>query len=254
MTMTSETLTGTKEWACTNVNFLVGCRNDCRYCFARHMAVTRFHRCVDWTQMVVNERAVNKGFNKRAGKIMFPSTHDLFPEHLPVILKLLRRMLIAGNSVLIVSKPRLDVITAICHAAKNWFFKPPEMEFRFTIGSRDSAILRKYEPGAPSYEERLACLRHTYNEGFATSVSIEPYLDYDLFCLVTELVGYVTGEIWIGCMNYDVPEELKPLYTRENARQIFEDAYHDPFPGFTQLRWKNSFRELRICDSLGRML
>jgi len=254
MTMIIEAKTGTKEWACTNVNFAVGCRNDCRYCYAKRMAVTRFHRTQNWARMTINEKAARQDFHKRSGRIMFPSSHDLFPEHLPIILNLLRRMLVAGNSVLVVSKPRLDVIVPICNAAKNWFFKVPNLEFRFTIGSRDSKTLAKYEPGAPSYEERLACLRHAHEQGFMTSVSIEPYLDHDLFCLVTELVAYVTGEIWIGCMHYDVPGELQPLYTRGQARQIYEDAYHDPYPGFTQLRWKDSFRELGICDNHGRAL
>ncbi len=30
---------GTKEWAASNVNIQSGCPNDCRYCYAKSMAI-----------------------------------------------------------------------------------------------------------------------------------------------------------------------------------------------------------------------
>lgn len=30
---------GTTEWAASNVNYLKGCSNDCKYCFSKEMAI-----------------------------------------------------------------------------------------------------------------------------------------------------------------------------------------------------------------------
>ena len=35
--------TGTQEWAASNVNIQDGCEHDCRYCYAKTMAI-RFKR------------------------------------------------------------------------------------------------------------------------------------------------------------------------------------------------------------------
>ena len=43
---------GTKEWACKNLNFSKGCSNACKYCYARRMA-NRFgwKKWTDWPNM-----------------------------------------------------------------------------------------------------------------------------------------------------------------------------------------------------------
>ena len=35
-------ISGTKEWSIASVNCVTGCENDCRYCYARHDALTRY--------------------------------------------------------------------------------------------------------------------------------------------------------------------------------------------------------------------
>jgi len=196
--------TGTKEWADSNVNFLFGCRNNCRYCYARMMAV-RFHRRArdEWQEMEVNVRIVSKRFARRQGRVMFPSSHDLFPEHLDIIEKVLGRLLDAGNQVLLTTKPRVEVIEAICdHFAD----AKDSIQFRFTIGSVDDELLSFWEPGAPTFEERLAALELAFTRGFKTSVSIEPFLDYDPIPLIDAVDPFVTESIWLGLMNY-IPRE-----------------------------------------------
>ena len=73
--------TGTKEWADSNVNLVNGCKNDCRYCYAKKMAI-RFGRKTNatWKEMEVNQEAIKKSYKKRTGRIMFPSSHDITPE------------------------------------------------------------------------------------------------------------------------------------------------------------------------------
>ncbi len=244
-------LTGTKEWADSNINFLTGCANNCWYCYARQFAF-RFGRIgdlEDWKNMVLNQKAVQRKYCHRSGRIMFPSTHDLFPEHLPTILKLLRRMLEAGNRVLVVTKPRMEVVTEICHAVRNWYFGACDrVEFRFTITSFERDLSLKYEPGAPLPSERMKCLRQAADMGFETSVSIEPFLEQPVD-LYHAILQETQGEIWIGAMNHGAPAQLRHLYTRENMHHIW-----DELAGCNQVKFKDSFRKAGICDSDGRAL
>ena len=73
--------TGTKEWASSNVNLISGCSHNCRYCYAKKMAI-RFGRKDDytWKVMELNKDKLNQEFKKRKGRIMFPSSHDIVPE------------------------------------------------------------------------------------------------------------------------------------------------------------------------------
>jgi len=122
---------GTKEWADSNVNCYFGCSNDCRYCYAKKMAI-RFKRKTEknWKVMIPNERVINKNFKKRQGRVMFPSSHDITPTSLNTCIIVLKRLLKAGNEVLITTKPNLSCIKKIC----DYFFKfKSSIQFRFTI-------------------------------------------------------------------------------------------------------------------------
>ena len=72
------------------------------------------------------------------------------------------------------SKPHLDCIQAICQQFGDYREK---ILFRFTIGACDDTVLSFWEPGAPTYAERMASLQYAYEQGFQTSVSVEPMLD-----------------------------------------------------------------------------
>jgi len=193
---------GTKEWADSNVNVLLGCRNDCRYCYAKRMAV-RFGRATEstWREMRVNWRAVERGYGKRKGRVMFPTSHDLFPEpeYLEPCLEVLRKLLWAGNQVLVTTKPRLPVVREICRRFAGF---RGQLQFRFTIGSVEPRTLAFWEPGAPPLAERLDALRLACSSGFRTSVSAEPLLDDDPRLLIDTVERWVTESIWLGRMNY----------------------------------------------------
>ena len=51
---------GTKEWADNNINIVFGCENNCRYCYAKKMAI-RFERKTEetWKVMEPNFKAIN---------------------------------------------------------------------------------------------------------------------------------------------------------------------------------------------------
>ena len=74
---------GTKEWASSNVNIQYGCRNGCTYGYAFTMA-KRFKRSKtyeEWITPVINEKAIQKNYRKREGRIMFPTSHDIDMEN-----------------------------------------------------------------------------------------------------------------------------------------------------------------------------
>lgn len=246
--------TGTKEWAASNVNIhRWGCEHDCRYCYGRYNAVRRFKHCTaqQWLRPVIDWRRVRKSYRKREGIVMFPSSHDITLSNLSACLTVLGKLLSAGNKVLIVSKPHLVCIKAICDELSR--FKK-QITFRFTIGSDNDAVLKFWEPNAPGFAERLECLKHAFYEGFATSVSAEPFLDDNVERLYLALRAHVTDTFWIGKLRdfdrrvdlADITESkmlyvhiLKHCQSDEAVRQL-----HERLNGRPKIMWKDSIREI----------
>jgi len=192
---------GTREWAVKTVNCYTGCSHDCIYCYAKEMAI-RFKQVdpLRWSNEIVRLKEIHKKRPSYDGWIMFPSSHDITPNNLAICEVVLRKLLIAGNEVLIVSKPHFYCIFDICDLFENFKEK---ILFRFTIGACDDQILSFWEPGAPCFDERLHCLMYAHEAGFQTSVSVEPMLDStNIDTLIGELLPYVTHSIWIGKMNH----------------------------------------------------
>jgi hypothetical protein len=131
---------------------------------------------------------------------MFPTVHDITPFYLEAAVATLRRLLHAGNHVLLVSKPHRQCIERIC-AEVNQF--KDRLLFRFSIGSLREELASFWEPGAPSISERVGCLKFAFDAGFRTSVSMEPMLDgvEDAECTFFALESLVNDKIWIGRMN-----------------------------------------------------
>jgi hypothetical protein len=160
-----------------------------------------------WKIMEPNQSQIEKGYRKRSGRVMFPTSHDITMESLKNSLVVLEKLLGSDNEVLITTKPRFTCVKAICKKFKE--FKS-QIQFRFTITSLDNKLLSFWEPGAPSFEERLESLKYAYSEGYKTSISVEPFLDEDPFNLVDILLPHVTESIWIGKMNYIKANNINP--------------------------------------------
>jgi len=217
-----KTTSGTKEWADSNVNCYYGCSNNCRYCYAKMMAI-RFKRETEYTWMAMepNYGAINKNYKKRKGRVMFPSSHDITPESLEGCLIVLKKLLKAGNRVLITTKPNPECILEIIRLGKyrTQLGKYKDLiQFRFTITSISENTLKFWEPNAPSFKERMDSLLMAYMKGFKTSVSIEPFLDRDPTNLIRKVAPYCTESIWLGKMNYirvnGIPMEEKEYYDK----------------------------------------
>lgn len=193
---------GTTEWAASNVNIINGCSNDCKYCFSKEMSI-RFKRKTpeSWKQEEVNWKVYNRKVRCREGYIMFPSTHDITPEHLHLAIVFLKKLLASGNKVLIVSKPSFVCIKKVCDTLTDFKDK---ILFRFTIGSINSQTLKFWEPNAPDYEERKRALVYAFEHGYQTSISCEPMLDNRIDKVIDDLSQYVTDAIWLGKMNFAI--------------------------------------------------
>lgn len=244
---------GTTEWAASNVNIIKGCSNDCKYCFSKEMAI-RFKRKTpeNWKQEEVNLEAFNKNPRYRDGYIMFPSTHDITPEHLDLAIDFLKRLLSVGNKVLIVSKPSYSCIKQICDTFTEY---KDQILFRFTIGSSSSKTLRFWEPNAPDYYERKQALVYAFEAGYQTSISCEPMLDNKIDKVIDDLSQYVTDAIWLGKMNFAIRRlrtngQLNDE-TRAAAEQLLKwqsdkniTALYNRYKDNPQIKWKESIKKV----------
>ena len=244
---------GTYEWANCNANFINGCKHDCKYCYSKEMAI-RFNRKTPdtWKIEEVRHHILNKKFSKHSGTIMFPSSHDIHPDHLKETIIFLKKVLTAGNKILIVSKPHFECIKTICDTFPE--FKSNVL-FRFTIGSCDSEILKFWEPNAPNFPERLASLVFAHTEGFQTSVSCEPMLDDHVDMIFQKVLPFVTDAVWVGKANYLLKRlringasdnetitranELLEWQSDEKILKLYNRFKNDP-----KIKWKESIKKV----------
>lgn len=245
---------GTTEWASFNYNMINGCTHNCKYCFAKSMAI-RFKRKTSetWAEEELNEDAITKHCKKKDGIVMFPTTHDITPKFLPEILLVLNKLLFAGNKLLIVSKPHLLCIKEICTKFEKY---KSQILFRFTIGSTNNDILKFYEPGAPSFEERLECLQYAYNNGFKTSISSEPMLDDNVSALIDLTLPFITDAIWLGKANSLIQRmRMNGIIEDEKLRkaQVLSDwqkndanilIIYEKYKNNTKIKFKESIKKV----------
>ncbi len=242
---------GFREWTEQNVNLCTGCLNDCIYCYAKALAYRR--KQVEpghWQEQIIRQKEVDAPRKLYSGRVGFPSTHDINDSNIEACLTVLGKLLRAGNEVLIVSKPRLECIKRICSVSE--FFKN-EIMFRFTIGATDDNILTFWEPGAPAYAERKEALKYAYDQGFQTSVSVEPMLDSpNIDFLINDLIPYASDSIWIGTMNHlgnlkkQGDENIKNAVSTIEANQspeILIEIYNR-FRNNDKIKWKSSIKKI----------
>lgn len=256
---------GTLEWASFNENIISGCSHDCRYCYSKEMAI-RFKRKTpkNWRNEEVNYSKLNSKVKKYEGRVMFPSSHDITPKNLDKSISYLSKLFLAGNDILIVTKPHLVVVQKICETFSVYKKK---LLFRFTIGSNDSTKLLFWEPFAPSFEERLSALEYVYKSGFSTSISIEPILSTvdETTILVSKIKKYVTDSIWIGKPNFllrrlktngeehesvfDCAKQLETWCSDTEIKKLYTNLKNDK-----KIKWKESIKKvvgLKISTQVG---
>ena len=244
---------GTAEWATKTVNIINGCSHNCKYCYAKAMAI-RFKRKTieNWQIEEVNLEKFKMKRGKTDGLVMFPSTHDITPTNISYSTEVLKNLIDAGNKVLIVTKPHFEVVKEICEKFQS---NKESILFRFTIGSTDSETLKFWEVDAPDYNERKSCLVYAFNQGFSTSVSCEPMLDVKTSKLVNELLPFVTDAIWIGKPNrllsrlkFNGENDEETLSRANKLIALQSDEYiislYESFKDCKKVKWKESIKKI----------
>jgi DNA repair photolyase len=246
--------TGTRQWSNKSINFQTGCENNCLVCYAKEMSVRYGHSTKNnWKSPRIRMNDVNKKINKwNESLVMFPSSHDITPNNIDKAMIVLRKILEAGNEVLIVSKPHYNCIKQICDEFANYKDK---ILFRFTIGSYDNDVLKFWEPNAPDLNERMKALRYAFNNGYETSVSCEPMMDNRIDKVIKAVRPYVTETIWLGKVNKmwsrlerntDMNDELFEKATQldqwqsdPNILRLYKKYKNDPM-----IKWKDSIQKV----------
>ena len=262
-----EKVSGFQEWIKkgNSVNICTGCPNDCKYCFAKNQAVYHYKQVPEgqWAHEIIRQHDVDKKRKLHNGTVGFPTSHDISPTNIDAYIAVLEKLLNFGNDILIVSKPNLECIKRIC--AESIQYKD-KILFRFSIGAMDNSILNFWDTNAPSYEERKESLKYAFNNGFKTSVSMEPLLDSaNVVETASDLVPYVTDFIWIGKMNRaghlktkakkENDSSMLARYadiengqTDEKIKAIYADFQKLP-ELFKKLKWKDSFKKVLGIES-----
>lgn len=246
--------TGTKEWSEYSKNTHIGCKNNCRYCYARKNAERYGHvEDGEWEHMKRNKYSQNENFKKLDGRIMYPTTHDIFPETVNVAIDYITGWLEEGNDMLIVSKPNPYVISHLCNSLMDY---QDQIVFRFTIGSMDELSIEFWERNSPPFYERISALKKAYRKGYETSVSCEPYLDETIIDLLDRLVeqDYVTDSIWVGKMNkiesrvdtegWNEEQMLRLKRVKAVQTDEFVEYLYARFSDREKIHWKDSIKEV----------
>jgi hypothetical protein len=259
---------GTDEWCNETYNTHEGCLNGCFYCY-------------NWTAAWIKRKQWKRPVYTYYGKeihlkpkwfktwqdrpnryvIMYPSTHDVFPDTMHDAFKIMKSMLLAKNiTVLWVTKPRWEVVDTFIKTFQNY---KDRIFPRLTITTNNQEELNFWEPHASSYEERWLCLDSLKKAGFQPSVSTEPMLTpkpqsgdiiKDELEFLNELLPLVS-ELWLGIMNH-IPNSLvfrgqpitveqagkisavRKFYSQKNIFQLVKMLYTNP-----QIRWKESIKK-----------
>ena len=116
-------------------------------------------------------------------------------------------------------------------------------------------MLRFWEPGAPSLNERMKSLKCAFNSGFETSVSIEPMMDNKVDKVIDAVKPYVTETIWLGKvnqmwnrlnrntdMNNELVKKAEQLEQWQSDKNIL--ALYDKYKNDSMILWKDSIQKV----------
>jgi DNA repair photolyase len=242
--------TGTREWADNSLNITKGCPNNCIYCYS---AESTRKAGKDWTKQTKEIKVnIKEYYNKVNGVIMFPTKHDITEFNIIDSIEILKTILKAGNDVLIVSKPRLDVIKKLLEELKEY---KNNVEIRFSIGTLSEEDIKFFEPGASSILERFECLEIVKKYGYKLSVSAEPLLttnEEDTSLLIKKVLK-IADKIWIGKLNkpndriiekdtLSKEKILKVVSYLENDENVLK--LYNKYKDNKNVEWKDSIKEV----------
>lgn len=236
------------EWAIRRENIQIGCEHGCKYpCYAFTIRHHYDHiTWEDWLKPKINLAKAQKRIilstkhkeikaaHPELYDFMFPTSSDITPLNIGASRLKIHRMIQSTGSILIVSKPHFECILAIISDPLVQRYKA-KMDFRFTVGSLDDAVIQHWETATPLPEERLRCIRYVVGNGFRCTISMEPLLETEIpriTTMIQTLEAAGVSEIWIGAVQYSANAP------RLNFRAIYENIKLDP-----KIKWKSSFQK-----------
>ncbi len=246
-------ISGTLEWADGGCNCVKGCTHNCKYCYARASFIKKGNEPEEWVNEKTDENRISFEWGKRDGIIMFPTNHDITEGNYEDAISVLKKLLSVGNDVLIVSKPKLSIISKLLNDLVEY---KEQILLRFTIGSANNDVLSFWEPNATTFEERFACLKMAFEKTYSTSVSMEPFLDLDMDDVIKtakSFLPFITNSVWIGKINgidtriADVREEIidsyKEAMSDKNILYIYNELNY-----IDKIKWKESIKSVVGID------
>lgn len=260
--------TGTREWAKKNINVVLGCSHDCRYCYGADMALRlgRIEKREDWATEKPVDKNLMKCMRKYKGVVMFPTTHDVTPGTLDLCTVALQQLLNIGNRVLLCTKADIGCLRHILEHCHPW---QEQLEVRITCGTLNTHLAGYWEPGAPSPQERMDALMCASAKGWRTSVSAEPclsWLEPDVDELVAKACRRGAETVWLGLMNRMATRvapdhgdaghgQAMRFRMGQGQREPMVQAAYDRLHENPAIRWKKEVRDLLGlpgCDGEGR--
>ncbi|MCK9609182.1 MAG: hypothetical protein M0R33_22330 [Methylomonas sp.] len=257
-TLASERFLGQWNWSMDSFNIRAPaylCKHACFYCYIGVM-FRRFGRVCKTPSieepMPVNQKSIDtvwsKAANSKRKMMFFPSSSDIFAENMRDYVSVCRKIIDAGHEILFITKASMASITAFVREFEQQMqpidnYKPKIVIF-ITVTTNVDAILRKFEPYAPLYQERIGAIIHLIEHRFNVNVIIEPYLS-DPIAIIQEVEPILHnhgGIITVGQMNYtaammlnrdpakdkELKDYLAELYSPANIIRLWKFAEDKP--------------------------
>jgi hypothetical protein len=132
-------------------------------------------------EMEMDMKKVNKKWRttcSTAPKMyFFPSSSDIFEENVDAYLEVCKKIIDCGHEIFFTTKTSPAVVSRIADGFVQMGGKYVNSFHPYiTITTDDNELLRRFEPRAPSFEDRVANLRILIEKGLNANVMMEPYL------------------------------------------------------------------------------
>ena len=220
------------EYGDYTMNHVLGCAHGCKYpCYAFLMArrfgkVSSYEnwlkpRLVSNTLEILDREIPRLKSKIKSVQLCFTTDPFMYgyDEIKQMSIAAIRKLNAAGIKCTVLTKGILPEILAELS---------PENEYGITLISLDEGYRSRIEPGAASYQDRLAALRRLSDLGCKTWVSVEPYptpnlIQQDLGKILEALD--FTDKIIFGRTNYNKEVSSYPNHKEffdEQARNVIE--------------------------------
>ena len=214
------------------MNPVLGCAHGCRYpCYAWLMAA-RFGKVKSfeqWLQPAIVENAIPllenelKKWRWKIHRVQLCLTTDPFMAGYPEVQELsyeaIRMINAAGIPCDVLTKGVLPAKLADLDKRNR---------YQISLVSIDEEFRKKWEPGAPPFDERIAALRELHEKGAQTGVHMEPYPTPNIFTQeLTEVLQAISFVDSIDLMSWNYSRLTAQFPDAGGFYQAMQDQLRD---------------------------